>query len=153
MIERHTQVIVRESHSSTLNVPLVPRDTRGFSPMNIPDTCLRANLHSLAVLISRTTELIDASQTRIGHSDESARVQVKDATSQSEVFVLFDLVNDFTCFNSGLGHEPVLAFVARLFQTLPELIAIDNFGPFRRMVFIKFVHRLPGIIGIFILRN
>ena len=112
MLERHTQVIVRESHSSTLTVPLVPRDTRGFSPMKITDSCLRVDLHSLAVLTSRTTEQIDASQTRIGHSDESTRCQVKDSKSQSEVFVLLNLIDDFVCFL----QVSVLAFVAALSQ-------------------------------------
>ena len=36
MLERHTRVIVRESHSNTLNLPLAPGDTSGFSPMKIP---------------------------------------------------------------------------------------------------------------------
>ena len=36
MFERHTCVIVRESHSSKSNLPLAPRDTSGFSPMKIP---------------------------------------------------------------------------------------------------------------------
>ena len=48
-------------------------------------------------------EPIDASQTRIGHSDESTRCQVKDSKSQSEVFVLFDLVNDFICIEQVFG--------------------------------------------------
>ena len=41
---------------------------------------------------------LDISQSRIGHSDGSTRCQVKDAMSQSEVFMLLDLINDLICF-------------------------------------------------------
>ena len=51
------------------------------------------------ILICVIAKSINTSQTRIEHSDESTRCQVKDSKSQSgEVFVLFDLTNDFVCF-------------------------------------------------------
>ena len=70
MLERHTRVIVRDSHSSTLNWPLAHRETSGFSLMKIhmpasgPSPSCSPDLWE-----SRT----NTSQTHIGLSDESTR--------------------------------------------------------------------------------
>ena len=79
--------------------------------------------------ISRIAKTIDASQARIGHSDESTRCQVKDATSQSEVFMLLDLIKDLICFDqvSHSGRSlPPLDYFHNKFQELWTVCQIPD---------------------------
>ena len=62
------------------------------------DSCWLEDLHRLVVLVCGIAESIDASCTCSGHSSESTRCQIRDSESQSEVFMLFSLVNEFICF-------------------------------------------------------
>ena len=67
-----------------------------------------------AVLICRIAKTIDTSQARTGRSDESTRCQVKDTISQSEVFMLLDLINGLICIDQishpGLSLPPLECF-------------------------------------------
>ena len=51
---------------------------------------------------------MNASQTRTGHFAESTRCQVKETKSQSEVFMLFDVVNDLIFFEQVSNASPTL---------------------------------------------
>ena len=52
--------------------------------------------------------MINASQTRTGHSVESTRGQVKDTKSQNKVFMLFNVVNDIIFFEQVSNASPTL---------------------------------------------